>query len=68
MEAEIADMQKDIDRQKQQAVAAMERLETNERDGHNRPTENWKRQSMSERNLAGQAAFLRRSNKRLASV
>ncbi len=27
MEAEIADMQKEIDRQKQKAVAAMERLE-----------------------------------------
>ena len=27
MEAEIADMQKDIDRQKQKAVAAMERLQ-----------------------------------------
>jgi len=27
LEAEIADMQKDIDRQKQKAVAAMERLE-----------------------------------------
>ncbi len=27
METEIADMQKDIDRQKQKAVAAMERLE-----------------------------------------
>ena len=28
MEAEIADMQKEIDRQKQKAVAAMERLES----------------------------------------
>ncbi len=27
LEAEIADMQKDIDRQKEKAVAAMERLE-----------------------------------------
>ncbi len=27
LEAEIADMQKDIERQKQEAVAAMERLE-----------------------------------------
>ncbi len=30
LEAEIADMQKDIERQKQKAVAANERLERNE--------------------------------------
>ncbi len=34
MKAEIADMQKEIDRQKEKAVAAMERLENEEVAGH----------------------------------